>query len=45
VLGRTQRPVSVIGLGCWQLGSDWGDVGEDQALAILAAAAVWVVGD
>jgi aryl-alcohol dehydrogenase-like predicted oxidoreductase len=30
--------VSVIGLGCWQLGSDWGDVGEDQALAILAAA-------
>jgi len=28
----------VIGLGCWQLGSDWGDVGEDQALAILAAA-------
>jgi aryl-alcohol dehydrogenase-like predicted oxidoreductase len=38
VLGRTGRPVSVIGLGCWQLGSDWGDVGEDQALAILAAA-------
>ena len=28
----------MIGLGCWQLGSDWGDVGEDQALAILAAA-------
>ena len=38
MLGRTGRPVSVIGLGCWQLGSDWGDVGEDQALAILAAA-------
>src|SRR5450756_1413647 len=38
VLGRTGRAVSVIGLGCWQLGSDWGDVGEDQALAILAAA-------
>ena len=38
MLGRTGRPVSVIGLGCWQLGSDWGDIGEDQALAILAAA-------
>ena len=30
-LGRTGRPVSVIGLGCWQLGADWGDVGEDDA--------------
>lgn len=38
MLGRTGRAVSVIGLGCWQLGSDWGDVGEDQAVAILDAA-------
>ena len=38
IFGPTGRTVSVIGLGCWQLGSDWGDVGEDQALAILAAA-------
>lgn len=38
VLGRTDRPVSVIGQGCWQLGADWGDVGEDQAMAILDAA-------
>ncbi|WP_250448327.1 aldo/keto reductase [Actinotalea sp. C106] len=38
VLGRTARPVSVIGLGCWQLGADWGDVAEDQASAILDAA-------
>ena len=37
-LGRTGRQVSVIGLGCWQLGADWGDVGEDDALAVLAAA-------
>ncbi len=37
-LGRTGRQVSVIGLGCWQLGADWGDVGEDEALAVLAAA-------
>jgi aryl-alcohol dehydrogenase-like predicted oxidoreductase len=38
VLGRTERPVSVIGLGTWQLGADWGEVAESDALAILAAA-------
>jgi aryl-alcohol dehydrogenase-like predicted oxidoreductase len=37
-LGRTQRNVSVIGLGCWQLGADWGDVGEDDALQVLHTA-------
>ncbi len=38
ILGRTQRPVSVVGLGCWQLGADWGDVAEDDALAVVHAA-------
>lgn len=38
ILGRTQRPVSVVGLGCWQLGADWGDVAEDDALAIIDTA-------
>ncbi|NLF05513.1 MAG: aldo/keto reductase [Actinomycetales bacterium] len=38
ILGRTQRPVSVVGLGCWQLGADWGDVAEEDALAVLNAA-------
>ncbi|MDT0167071.1 aldo/keto reductase [Actinotalea sp. AC32] len=38
VLGRTGRDVSVVGLGCWQLGADWGEVGEEQAMAILDAA-------
>jgi aryl-alcohol dehydrogenase-like predicted oxidoreductase len=38
VLGRTGRNVSVIGLGTWQLGADWGNVDEDDALAVLAAA-------
>ena len=38
-LGRTGRKVSVIGLGTWQLGADWGDVEENDALAVLAAAA------
>jgi aryl-alcohol dehydrogenase-like predicted oxidoreductase len=37
-LGRTGRPVSVIGLGAWQLGADWGEVSEADALAVLRAA-------
>ncbi|MDN3358660.1 aldo/keto reductase [Actinomadura sp. DC4] len=37
-LGRTGRQVGVIGLGAWQLGADWGEVGEDDALATLTAA-------
>jgi aryl-alcohol dehydrogenase-like predicted oxidoreductase len=38
VLGRTGREVSVVGLGCWQLGADWGRVDEADALAVLHAA-------
>ena len=37
-LGRTHRQVSVVGLGCWQLGADWGDVSEADASALLHAA-------
>ena len=37
-LGRTGRQVGVIGLGCWQIGADWGAVSEDDAVATLAAA-------
>lgn len=36
-LGRTGRDVSVVGLGTWQLGADWGEVSEDDALAVLEA--------
>lgn len=39
ILGRTGRVVSVVGLGTWQLGGDWGDVGESAALDVLGAAA------
>lgn len=39
VLGRTERPVSIIGLGTWQLGADWGEVSESDALEVLGAAA------
>jgi aryl-alcohol dehydrogenase-like predicted oxidoreductase len=38
ILGRTGRPVSVIGLGTWQLGADWGNVSEADAMAVLRAA-------
>ncbi|HLH59441.1 MAG TPA: aldo/keto reductase [Streptosporangiaceae bacterium] len=38
VLGRTGRPVSVIGLGTWQLGADWGNVSDDEAMAVLQTA-------
>src|SRR4051794_32995325 len=37
IFGKTGRPVSVVGLGTWQLGADWGDVDESTALDVLAA--------
>lgn len=37
-LGRTGRDVSVVGLGCWQLGGDWGRLAERDAPAVLEAA-------
>jgi aryl-alcohol dehydrogenase-like predicted oxidoreductase len=36
--GRSGQRVSVVGLGTWQLGADWGEVREDDALAVLGAA-------
>jgi len=37
--GRLGRSASVVGLGCWQLGADWGHVDEAAAMEILHAAA------
>ena len=37
-IGRLGRKVSVVGLGTWQLGADWGQVDDSDALAILDAA-------
>ncbi|MBV9005407.1 MAG: aldo/keto reductase [Solirubrobacterales bacterium] len=39
VLGKTGRAVSVVGLGTWQLGADWGEVADADALVTLQAAA------
>ncbi|HEX2892871.1 MAG TPA: aldo/keto reductase [Marmoricola sp.] len=39
-LGRTGRTASVVGLGTWQLGADWGDVSEDAAREVLEASLV-----
>ncbi|WP_411293759.1 aldo/keto reductase [Streptomyces kunmingensis] len=36
--GRSKQQVSVVGLGTWQLGADWGDVKEEDALEVLDAA-------
>ncbi|MFI0443894.1 aldo/keto reductase [Actinomadura sp. 6N118] len=38
ILGRTGREVGVVGLGAWQLGADWGQVSERDAVATLASA-------
>jgi aryl-alcohol dehydrogenase-like predicted oxidoreductase len=37
-LGKTARSVGVVGLGAWQLGADWGDVSEQDAMDVLHAA-------
>ena len=38
-MGKTGRTVSVFGLGTWQLGADWGEVSDADALATMEAAA------
>ena len=37
-LERVGRSVGVVGLGAWQLGADWGEVGDEDAAAVLDAA-------
>ncbi|MDD1476454.1 MULTISPECIES: aldo/keto reductase [unclassified Arthrobacter] len=39
ILGKTGRNVSIVGLGTWQLGADWGNVDSAQAQAVLGASA------
>ncbi len=42
-IARLGRDVSEIGLGCWQLGGDWGEVDDGAAMSVLRAAADWGV--
>ncbi|MGH2891994.1 MAG: aldo/keto reductase [Solirubrobacteraceae bacterium] len=35
---RLDRSLSVVGLGTWQLGADWGDVSEEAADSVLESA-------
>ncbi len=37
--GAAHAQASIVGLGSWQLGADWGAVTEDDALAVLRTAA------
>jgi aryl-alcohol dehydrogenase-like predicted oxidoreductase len=37
-IGQGLKSVGVVGLGTWQIGSDWGDVDDASALALLEAA-------
>ena len=36
--GALHASASVVGLGCWQLGADWGEVSENDAIAVLQGA-------
>jgi aryl-alcohol dehydrogenase-like predicted oxidoreductase len=36
-LERLGRSVGVVGLGTWQLGADWGAIGDEDAAAVLDA--------
>lgn len=38
ILGKTAWSISEMGLGCWQLGNDFGPIEDKQALEILNAA-------
>lgn len=38
-LGKSGLQVSEVGLGCWQLGGDFGPIGDDRARDVLQAAA------
>ncbi len=38
-LARAGLPVSVVGMGTWQLGADWGDVSEATAREVLETSA------
>lgn len=38
IFGKTGRVVGEVGLGCWQIGGNWGAVSDETALSILRTA-------
>jgi len=38
IFGKTGRVVGEVGLGCWQIGGNWGEVSDETALGILRTA-------
>ena len=41
-LGKTELEVSVVGIGTWQFGGEWGkDFSQDEADRILAGRPSW----
>lgn len=36
--GQVDAQIGEVGIGCWQIGGDWGQVPDEQALATLSAA-------
>jgi aryl-alcohol dehydrogenase-like predicted oxidoreductase len=38
IFGKTNAPVSEVGLGCWQFGGDWGEVSDADAAETVATA-------
>ena len=38
IFGKTGREVGEVGLGCWQIGGNWGEVSDETAMDTLRAA-------
>ncbi len=38
IFGKTGRKVGEAGLGCWQIGGNWGEVTDETALGVLRTA-------
>lgn len=37
-IGKIETPVSAVGMGCWNIGNQWGEMTDEQACDIIRAA-------
>jgi len=37
-IGKIETPVSAVGMGCWNIGNQWGEMTDEEAIAIVQAA-------